>query len=168
MPEIGETVHVHYVGTLEDGMVFDSSRERGQELEFVIGEHKVLPLFEKAVSEMLVGERKQITLSPVQAYGEYDESLLMDVPCGVLSGATGLAPGKRITLMTKMGPINAAVLEVGDETVKLDCNHELAGKTLTFDIELVRVKHESAVEHELHGEGCACGCHRLKESLESA
>jgi len=170
MPEIGEDVAVHYVGTLDDGSVFDSSRERGVPLEFTIGKRQMLPLFEKAVSEMQVGERKSVRLEPAQAYGEYDETLVMEVPRSVLEGpgAPELEPGLQLRLMTKAGPIHARIVALGDSTATLDCNHELAGKALTFDIELVRVKHESAVEHELHGEGCACGCHRLKESLESA
>ena len=167
MPEIGEIVQVHYIGTLDDGTQFDSSRDRGEPFEFTVGAQKMLPLFEKAVSEMQVGGRKSIRLEAKQAYGERDEGLVMDVPADMLAGATQLAPGKRITLMTKMGPINAEVLEVGTQTIRLDCNHELAGKAINFDIELLAIKHESAVEHEMHGEGCACGCHRLKESLES-
>ncbi len=166
MPEIGEIVQVHYVGTLDDGTQFDSSRDRGEPLEFTVGGQKMLPLFEKAVSEMQVGERKSIHLEAKQAYGERDEGLVMDVPAGILAGAPELSKGQRITLMTKIGPLSATVLELGSQVVKLDCNHELAGKAINFDIELLGVKHESAVEHELHGEGCACGCHRLKESLE--
>ena len=167
MPEIGEIVQVHYVGTLDDGTQFDSSRDRGEPLEFTVGGQKMLPLFEKAVSEMQVGERKSIHLEAKQAYGERDEGLVMDVPAGILAGAPELSKGQRITLMTKIGPLSATVLELGSQVVKLDCNHELAGKAINFDIELLGVKHESAIEHELHGEGCACGCHRLKESLES-
>ena len=166
MPEIGENVQVHYVGTLDDGTQFDSSRDRGEPLEFTIGARKMLPLFEKAVSEMQVGERKQIRLEAAQAYGERDEGLVMDVPTSVLAGASQLSSGQRITLMTKMGPISAEVLQVGEQAVRLDCNHELAGKAINFDIELLAVKHESAIEREMHGEGCACGCHKLKESLE--
>lgn len=169
MPEIGEDVVVHYVGTLDDGTVFDSSRERGVPLKFTVGKRQMLPLFEKAVSEMQVGEQRSVHLEPAQAYGEYDETLVMDVPRPVLEspGAPELREGLQLRLMTKAGPVSARIVGLGDATVKLDCNHELAGKALNFDIELLAVKHDSAVEHIEHGEGCDCGCHKLKKSLEA-
>ena len=165
MPEIGEIVQVHYVGTLADGTVFDSSRDRDEPLEFTLGTHAMLPLFEKAVAELQVGERKTVHLEAAQAYGERDESLVLEAPSSVL-GAQQVLVGQKLRIMTKMGPVPATLVAVGADTVTLDCNHELAGEALDFDIELLSVKHEAAVEHEKHGEGCACGCHRLKEALE--
>ena len=167
MPLIGEIAQVHYTGTLDDGTQFDSSRGRAP-LEFTVGARTMLPLFEKAVSEMGVGERRAIRLEPREAYGEYDPNLVIDVQKEVLANAGDLHEGQRIGLMTQAGRMTAAVVEVGERTIKLDCNHELAGKPVNFDIELLAVKHENALEHEMHGEGCACGCHKLKEALEHA
>lgn len=77
-----------------------------------------------------------------------------------------LPVGAMLGIQTPEGDVmRVRVLEVGDEEVVLDCNHELAGQNLNFDITLVGVVSETPIEHELHPEGCMCGCDRLQESL---
>ncbi|MCB0297423.1 MAG: FKBP-type peptidyl-prolyl cis-trans isomerase, partial [Calditrichaeota bacterium] len=78
-PKNGDTVKVHYTGKLEDGTVFDSSRERDQPLEFTLGQGMVIPGFEKAVAGMAVGDQKEVTLEVDEAYGPHNESLVVEV-----------------------------------------------------------------------------------------
>ena len=78
------------------------------------------------------------------------------------------AAGETVSIYTlENRNMRVRVLEVGDEEVVLDCNHELAGQNLNFDITLVDVVSETPIEHELHSEGCTCGCDRLQESLSA-
>jgi len=130
----GDTVAVHYKGTLEDGEVFDSSEGRAP-LEFVVGSGQVIAGFDDAVTGMAVGETVTVTLPPAEAYGERREDLVVDVDA---SGAPdGLKAGDRVRLANGAA---ATVLSVGADVVRVDANHELAGKTLIFEIELVEIR----------------------------
>lgn len=139
MVEKGNKVAVHYTGTLEDGTKFDSSLDRGQPLEFTAGTGQMIPGFDAGVMGMKVGDKKTLTLPAAEAYGEYDEAKKQVVPKADLESfkAAGfeLVEGEKIP--TQFG--NLVIVAADDETVTLDLNHELAGKTLIFDIELVSV-----------------------------
>ena len=76
----GQTVNIHYVGTLKDGTEFDSSRTRGNPLSFKLGGGQILPAFEKAVQQMKVGETKSLSLKPTEAYGEVNDQAVQDIP----------------------------------------------------------------------------------------
>lgn len=130
----GDQVAVHYVGTLDDGEVFDSSRERDQPLLFELGVGMVVPGFDAAVTGMAVGETKTVRLEPAEAYGERDEDLILEFPLS--QAPEGVEAGDLVTMSTGAP---ATILEVTDEVVVVDANHPLAGQALTFEIELVSI-----------------------------
>jgi peptide-methionine (S)-S-oxide reductase len=130
----GETVEVHYVGTLEDGTEFDSSRARGLPLNFVLGSGSVVPGFEEAVRGMRLEERKRAVLKPEVAYGERSDELVMSIPRDRAPSGMELEVGQKVPLTNGA---TATVLGVNDSEIKLDANHNLAGKTLIFDLQLV-------------------------------
>jgi FKBP-type peptidyl-prolyl cis-trans isomerase 2 len=135
----GDTVKVHYTGTLEDGTVFDSSRER-EPLEFTIEGGQIIPGFEEAVVGMEEGEEKSVDIPPEKAYGPRQEDAVMEFPREQLPPDMEPEEGMQLQLQSQDGnAFPAQVVEVGDETVTLDANHPLAGETLNFDIELVEV-----------------------------
>lgn len=135
----GDTVKVHYKGSFEDGTVFDSSDGRDP-LEFTIGQGQVIPGFEDAVVGMSPGEQKRETIPAERAYGERQEDLVFNV------GRDQLPPGMEVvigdTLQVGFGDGHTAavqVMEIGDDSLTLDANHPLAGRTLLFDLELVSI-----------------------------
>jgi len=136
-PKEGDTVRVHYKGTLEDGSEFDSSEGR-EPLEFTLGEGLVISGFEDAVSGLDVGETKTVTISADQAYGEHSSEALRTIPLDTFPEKPN--PGMVVELAAPDGRrLAATVAEVGEDEVTLDFNHPLAGKDLTFKIELVEV-----------------------------
>lgn len=165
MAEIGEKVLVHLVGTLDDGREFQNTHRTGEPLELVLGEKTLLPLLEKAILDLLPGQSCTVRLLPEQAFGAYDDQLVQEVPADRIPHASELPVGGFVELHTRLGDIRAKVLSADDDQVVLDCNHELAGQALTYQLELVRVIHESALHRELHPAGCACGCDRLKQQI---
>ena len=165
MAEIGETVLVHCVGTLDDGTVFQDSRRAGEPLSIKLGAGMLFPRVEATLCDMLPGEHRSIRLSPEQAYGTYDAGLVQGVPSHLIADSEHLPRGGYIELKTKAGMLRAKVVSVGADQVVLDFNHELAGSTVTFDVDLISVAHESAIFRELHPAGCACGCDKLKAQL---
>ena len=137
--EDGDTVKVHYTGTLDDGTVFDSSRERDP-LEFELGSEQVIPGFENAVRGLEVGESVEVSLSPEEGYGHRNEELMVDVARSDLP--EGLEPevGQTLEVRTEDDePMAAWVAEIGDEQITVDLNHPLAGRELNFEVELVDV-----------------------------
>mgnify|MGYP001307746723 CR=1 FL=1 len=141
----GQEVSVHYVGTLNDGTVFDSSRDRGQPLKFKVGDNKILPAFEEMLSEMTEGDKKSFSLTPSQAYGEVQENLIQTYPHS--SFPTDFKPvvGEMIkgTNPNNGNALIATILSENSEGVLLDFNHPLAGKDINFEIELLEVKDDN-------------------------
>lgn len=139
MATAGDTVKVHYTGTLSDGSVFDSSADR-EPLEFTLGTGAVIPGFDNAVTGMEIGDRKTFTIPAAEAYGAHDPRMVQDVPRSELPADLTLFIGMRLTASDNMGrEIPLVVTELTDTTVTLDANHPLAGEDLTFAIELVAV-----------------------------
>ncbi len=135
----GNTVQVHYTGTLSDGTVFDTSRESAP-IEFTIGAASVIPGFENAVIGMRIGDSKTFTIPAAEAYGEHDSRLVQDVPRAELPPELELWLGMRLTATGGDGREMALVVTgLTDDTVRLDANHPLAGEALTFSIELVAI-----------------------------
>lgn len=130
----GSRVSVHYTGTLDDGTQFDTSVGKDP-LQFRIGAGEMIPGFDAAVQGMAVGETKTVTFGPEDGYGEWDEAMTMEVALTDLP--EGVAVGD--DLITGDGSMTAKVLEVTEDAAKLDLNHFLAGKTLTFEITLVSI-----------------------------
>ncbi len=140
MSNKGKRVRAHYVGTFDDGTIFDSSISRGEPLEFVCMSGQMIPGFDAAVESMEVGETKKIHLIPAEAYGERNEDLVQTVPIANVPGYEELPVGERVYLQGPGGqPLPALVVEVTDEHVIFDMNHEMAGKELNFEIKLVEV-----------------------------
>jgi peptidylprolyl isomerase len=129
----GDTVSVHYRGTLDDGTEFDSSAGRDP-LTFTVGGGQVIAGFDTAVLGMTVGEKKEVRLAPDEAYGERTDERVIQVPRD--QAPEGLEAGQQVLL----GQAPATVLEVTDESVTVDANHPLAGQALTFEIELVAIQ----------------------------
>lgn len=136
----GDTVAVHYTGTLESGDVFDSSQGRDP-LEFEVGGGQVIPGFDQAVTGLGVGETREVEIAPEQAYGEPREDLVVDVERDQFPEDADPAVGQQVQVQVAPGQNRVATIrEIGDEAIKLDLNHPLAGKTLKFDVELVEIR----------------------------
>jgi FKBP-type peptidyl-prolyl cis-trans isomerase 2 len=132
----GNTVKVHYTGSLDDGTVFDSSQDR-EPLEFQIGSQQIIPGFEDNVKGMEVGESKTFTVKPDQAYGERNEEMKVDVERAQLPEDLEPEVGMMLQVRGQDGSVsNVTVSEVGEDKVTLDANHPLAGQDLTFEIKL--------------------------------
>ena len=139
-PNVGKKVRVHYKGTLNDGTQFDSSYDRGEPLEFVCGAGMMIRGFDVAVADMKVGEIKDAHMEPKDAYGEADPNAIMTVEIDQVPGAENLEKGQRVYLTNPMGqPFPVTVTEKTDTEITFDANHELAGKELNFQIELVEI-----------------------------
>lgn len=136
----GDVVRIHYKGTLDSGEEFDSSTDRDP-IEFVLGEHAVIKGFEKGVTGMKVGDKKKITIEPMEAYGDINPEMRQEIPREALGEITP-EEGMMLALHHPMAeqPIPVKVMAVGEKTVTIDMNHPLAGKTLHFDLELVEIR----------------------------
>lgn len=137
--EKGNTVKVHYTGMLEDGTVFDTSMNR-EALEVTLGSGRVIRGFEDALMGMSVGETKELKIAPADAFGPRREELVIQVE--KTEFPPHITPREGMELKLK-GPdeevIPAVIAEVSEESVTIDANHPLAGKALTFHIELAEI-----------------------------
>jgi len=134
MADVGDTVTVHYTGTLDDGTVFDTSKGRDP-LSFEIGSDEVIAGFDKAVRDLDVGESASVRVEATEAFGDHNPELVVAVPTD--NAPDGLSQGDRVQI--KDGGV-ATVVEVSDDFVTIDANHPLAGRPLNFEIELVSVE----------------------------
>lgn len=168
MVAIGRRVKVTYTGYLDDGTVFDSTESHGGEpLEFLVGHGQMIPGFDKAVSEMELGERRSVHIPAEMAYGPYREDLIERVPCAHFPNWERLPVGGFIAFRAGGETMRVKVERIEDGIITFDKNHELAGRDLNFDIELVDVHGESgSLVQQEHESGCACGCDRLKEAID--
>ena len=156
MVQSGEMVKVHYRGTLEDGTQFDSSYDRGEPLIFTLGAGEMIPGFDVAVMGMDPGEKKTVRLEPMDAYGEYREDYIEKVPADAVVKADDIPIGERVVISTKDGEVtDVLVSKVEDGFIYFDHNHFLAGKPLTFEIELIGTTSEEELHNHAHG--CSCG-----------
>lgn len=135
----GDTVKVHYTGKLEDGAVFDTSTNRDP-LQFTIGEGRIIPGFEQAVVGMNPGESKTTTISAENAYGPHRAELLVVIDRNQFPPHVNPEVGLPLQLRQADGQVIAVtVTDVSESSVTLDANHPLAGKDLTFDIQLLEI-----------------------------
>ena len=135
----GDSVHVHYKGTLDDGTVFDSS-EGNDPISFTIGSGDVIPGFEDAVVGMEVGGEKRETIAADNAYGQQRDELIFHVGRDQMPPDTEIEVGDILQIGFADGstaPVRVAAID-GDQ-ITLDANHPLAGKDLTFDLQLVKI-----------------------------
>ncbi len=136
----GNVVQVHYTGTLDDGQTFDSSRER-EPLEFTIGQGQMIPGFEKAVVGMAVGESKSVTIPSEEAYGPHRPEMTMKMEKDKFPDGVDPQVGMQFQVGSESGStVMVTVAKVEDDGVTLDANHPLAGKDLTFEIEVMSIQ----------------------------
>jgi len=141
MPEAknGDTVKVHYTGTLEDGTEFDSSRD-GDPLEFTLGAQQVIPGFEQGVLGMNPSDTKTIHIPCDEAYGPQRKDMIAVVARDQLPQDLSPEIGQQLSLQLENDrTLIVRIADINDEQVTLDANHPLAGETLTFDIELMEI-----------------------------
>ena len=136
----GDTVKIHYTGTLDDGTQFDSSKGRDP-LEFEVGSGQVIPGFDKAVEGMAVGDTKTVNIPVDDAYGPRHDQMIQEVPKSALPDEVEPAVGMGLQARRPDGAmLDLTITEVGEETITVDGNHPLAGQPLNFDLELVEIK----------------------------
>jgi peptidylprolyl isomerase len=135
----GDTVRIHYTGTLRDGSVFDSSRGRDP-FQFVLGSGQVIPGFDVAVTGMAPGEQKTVTIPAADAYGEPREEMVVAVGRDEFPAHVNPEPGQRLQMSDGTQSFAVVVREVTDDRIVLDGNHPLAGEELTFVLELLDVQ----------------------------
>lgn len=149
----GDTVKIHYTGTLEDGTIFDSTQESAEcesescgcgsehgPREIVIGKGEFLSAIEEGLIGMSPGEKKQVIVPAEDAFGEYDEERVFSIPRSDLPEDLNPEVGDEIVLVNdEEEELGVLVVEVGEEEITFDANHPLAGEDLTFDFELVEI-----------------------------
>lgn len=135
----GDKVRVHYTGKLTDGKQFDSSEGR-EPLEFTVGAGQMIKGFDDAMPGMKVGDKKTINIQPEDAYGEVNKDAMIEFPKANIPKDMKLEKGMQLQLRNENGqPFPVTVKEIKDDVIVLDANHELAGKELVFDIELMEI-----------------------------
>ncbi|MEP1765437.1 MAG: peptidylprolyl isomerase [Sulfitobacter sp.] len=135
----GDTVHLHYTGTLLDGSTFDSSAGRDP-LQFVVGSGQIIPGLDVAIPGMEVGDKKVVKIGADDAYGQLNPEMRQAVPREGIPADIPLEVGTQLQMQTPDGQaMPVTVVEVDEATVTLDANHPLAGKDLQFDIELMKI-----------------------------
>lgn len=135
----GSVVTVHYTGKFENGEVFDSSLTDGREpLKVKLGEGSLIKGFEDGLYGMETGEKKTIELNPDIAYGNYNDSLISEVPLSQLP--EGVKVGELLQGTTPNGPVNVKVVDITEDNAVVDANHPLSGKNLVFEVEIMGVE----------------------------
>jgi len=135
----GDTVRVHYTGTLNNGQVFDSSKDRAP-LEFTLGTGMVIAGFDAAVTGLEPGETTTKTIPVAEAYGEYNPDMVADIEKENIPADFELEVGQRLEMQVPGGDAMAVTItEIKESMVTLDGNHPLAGQDLTFELELVEI-----------------------------
>ncbi len=135
----GDTVQIHYKGTLAGGEVFDSSEGRDP-LEFAVGSGMIIPGLDAAIPGMAVGDKKVVEVAADQAYGAVNDAARQAIPRGDIPADIPLEIGTQLQMQSPEGQvIPVTVVEVTETEVTLDANHPLAGKDLTFAIEMIAI-----------------------------
>jgi len=135
----GDTVRIHYKGTLSDGTVFDSSEGRDP-LEFTVGSGQIIPGLDRAIPGMKAGEEKTVEIPATDAYGAVNPQARQPVPRDQFPDNIPLELGTQLQVQTPDGQVmQVVIVEVGESEIILDANHPLAGKDLTFEFTLVGI-----------------------------
>jgi peptidylprolyl isomerase len=134
----GDTVRVHYTGTLDNGEQFDSSRGMDP-LTFTLGEGAVIQGFDDAVDGMAIGESKRVTIPATEAYGARRDELTLRIPRSELPTDLELEIGSQLRMEQGTDSVVVTVRDMDEGSVTLDANHPLAGEALTFELELVEI-----------------------------
>ena len=137
MIQKGNTITVHYTGRYENGDIFDSSIGK-EPLTFKVGEGNIINGFENAILGKEIGDKVEVDIEPIDAYGDYREDLLIEVPNSSLPGAVEV--GMSLQAQAENGtPINVTVKEVKEDSVIVDANHPLSVKRINFSIEIINI-----------------------------
>ena len=134
MAQDGDTVSVHYRGTLDSGEEFDSSRDR-EPLSFDVGSSMVIRGFDDAVRGLAVGDTVTVRMEPQDAYGERNDDLILEFPISELP--EGMGEGNQVVFENGA---TGVILDITDDVFRIDANHRLAGEALTFEIDLVSIE----------------------------
>ncbi len=138
--KLGDIIRVHYHGTLEDGTVFSSTYQEKEPFEFAVGKGSVLPGFEQAVIGMSVGDTTSISIPPEEAYGRHRKEFVFMMERSQAPAGLNLEIGKRLQIRKNQGKETiATITAITEDSVILDANDPLAGKTLKFEIELIEI-----------------------------
>ena len=152
----GDTILVNYTGKYEDGEVFDSS-EKCSPLKFTVGAGQLIKGFDNAVVGMKEGDKKTVIIQASEGYGEHREDYVIEMPKSQIPPGMELKAGMEVQLMDQdKNPIFALCTAVLEDSITIDVNHPLAGKTLIFDIEILK----TGLEPDDDSSGCSCcsGC----------
>lgn len=153
-----KVVQFHYTLKDESGTEVESSHE-GDPVAYLHGHKNMIVGLEKALTDKAAGDKFTATVSPEEGYGERDENATQRVPVKHLQGAKKWKPGMTAVVQTEQGARQVTVIKAGRFMVEVDINHPLAGKTLTFDVEVVDVR--DATEEEIdHGHAHGVGGHQ--------
>ena len=156
--EQNSVVSVMYTGTFpESGEVFDSNVNQ-QPLVFLVGHGNMIEGFEQEMLGAAVGEAREFTLTPERAYGHRDDAAVQSVPRSQFPEGTELEAGAVLGAQSDQGPIQFTVIEVGDEFVTVDFNHQMAGQTLHFTVEVIEIR-EATSDELAHGHAHGPGHH---------
>jgi len=137
----GQNVRVHYKGTLDDGTVFDNSRERDQTLDFELGTGTLISGFQEAIVGMATGETKSFKLTCAEAYGDHNPDAIVKVPKTAFPEDFPFDVGAPVMGQAPTGePLRATISSIEEDEVLLDHNHPLAGEDLNFEVELVEIQ----------------------------
>ncbi len=136
----GDTIKAHYTGNFEDGTQFATSYGN-EPVEFVIGSGTFIPGFEIGFIGMAVGEKKSVTIPPLEGYGDIHQELIATIPRAVFPDSVPVDSGMQFEMQRPDGtPFTVLITGAKDDSVMVDANHPLAGKTLVFELELVEIK----------------------------
>ncbi|MFX1571803.1 MAG: peptidylprolyl isomerase [Promethearchaeota archaeon] len=149
----GEWIKVEYIGTFEDGTVFDSTElSGGSPLKFQVGMGQIVKGFDDSVIDKKLGDEYTIRLEPSEAYGDYKEGIIQKVPKDQFPKGPELEPGLMLMIMGPQGPMLATIKTIEDDNVIIDLNHPMAGKVLNFKIKIVDTNCEPDPPNT-----CSCG-----------
>ena len=153
----GDKVAVHYTGWLEAGQKFDSSLDSGETFKFQVGRGMVIKGFDDAVLGMSVGDKKKVDILPEDAYGEKNDQNIFTVARNMFPEDAEIVKGAVFEMHGDQGQvIPVIVVDENEKEVSIDANHPLAGRTLTFEIELMEIGVDIPDYHDHHS--CGCGC----------
>ena len=153
--ETDSVATVHYTGTLPDGEVFDSSRNKDP-MTFLVGHKKMILGFEQELMGASKGDTRTFTLPPERAYGERDEGAVQQVNREQFPEDMDIKTGMMMAAQTDQGPIPFTISEINGNEITIDFNHQMAGKTLTFEVEVMEVREATTQELPDCGPGCGC------------
>ncbi|MBT8170118.1 FKBP-type peptidyl-prolyl cis-trans isomerase [Falsiruegeria litorea] len=135
----GDTVRIHYTGTLLDGSTFDSSEGRDP-LEFVVGSGQIIPGLDVAIPGLAVGDKKEVNVPCQEAYGPINPEMRQAIPREGIPDEVPLETGIQLQMQSPDGQVlPVTVVEMDEATVTLDANHPLAGQDLIFNIEVTSI-----------------------------